>query len=245
MFHTFAVWFLVFIAYSFIGWLYEVIIALVLKRHFNNRGFLIGPICPIYGTGALLITALLWQHSDNLFSVFIISIIGSGLLEYGTSFIMEKIFHVRWWDYSDQRFNLNGRISLVALVAFGLLGVLVIRVLNPALLALFESIDPKYLEIIATAALTLFMVDIVGSICLIISFRATTKTVSRDVTEEVSQYLRQTVMAKGQFSRRLVKAFPDLEVKQTRTRKTKTTASRSTSSRKSTKRAAKKPAKKR
>lgn len=191
-----------------------MIISLALKRHFNNRGFLIGPICPIYGTGALLITALLWRRSDNLLIIFLVSMIGSGLLEYVTSYILEKIFHVRWWDYSEQRFNINGRISLVALLAFGALGVAVIKVLNPLMLHVLNEIPAEYLQLIALIVLGLFVIDVMGSICLVASFRATTKHVSKDATEEISQYLRQTVMEKGQLSRRLVKAFPDLKVKQ-------------------------------
>ena len=214
MLHTISIWFFVFIFYSFIGWFYEVIISLALKRHFNNRGFIIGPICPIYGTGALLITALLWRRSDNLLIIFLVSMIGSGLLEYVTSYILEKIFHVRWWDYSEQRFNINGRISLVALLAFGALGVAVIKVLNPLMLHVLNEIPAEYLQLIALIVLGLFVIDVMGSICLVASFRATTKHVSKDATEEISQYLRQTVMEKGQLSRRLVKAFPDLKVKQ-------------------------------
>ncbi|MCZ4428067.1 putative ABC transporter permease, partial [Bifidobacterium breve] len=100
--------FLWFVLYSFIGWIYESILVSVMERRLVNRGFLNGPLCPIYGAGAALAIALL-HNMHNPIMIFLISAIGASVLEYVTSWAMEKMFHARWWDYSDYRFNLQGR----------------------------------------------------------------------------------------------------------------------------------------
>ena len=107
MIHNLSIGFILFIIYSFIGWLMEVTNCLWEKHRFINRGFLIGPICPIYGVGSVLLITLLTRYSDNLLRLFLHAIIICSLLEYFTSFIMEKIFHARWWDYSKKKYNLN------------------------------------------------------------------------------------------------------------------------------------------
>ena len=122
--------FLWFLFYSFAGWVYESILVSVSERRLVNRGFLNGPICPIYGCGAVLAIVLL-HDLHNLFAVFLISSIGACMLEYVTSWGMEKLFHARWWDYSHRRFNIQGRICLLGAIVFGLLGVLITDVIQP------------------------------------------------------------------------------------------------------------------
>lgn len=122
--------FLWFLFYSFAGWVYESILVSVSERRLVNRGFLNGPICPIYGCGAVLAIVLL-HDLHNPFAVFLISSIGACMLEYVTSWGMEKLFHARWWDYSHRRFNIQGRICLLGAIVFGLLGVLITDVIQP------------------------------------------------------------------------------------------------------------------
>ena len=128
------VYFLLFLAYSFLGWLMEVIGKLIQLKRFINRGFLIGPYCPIYGCGALLITFLLKKYIDDPFTLFIMAILLCGTLEYLTSYFMEKIYHARWWDYSQRKFNINGRVCLNTIIPFGLLGMFIIYISNPFLI---------------------------------------------------------------------------------------------------------------
>ena len=99
-----------FITYSIIGWVIEEIDILILQKKVVNRGFLIGPYCPIYGFGSLFIILFLNKYLDDPIVLFFMTMISCGILEYLTSFIMEKIFKTRWWDYSDEKFNINGRI---------------------------------------------------------------------------------------------------------------------------------------
>lgn len=104
--------FLWFLFYSFCGWVYESILVSILERRPVNRGFLNGPLCPIYGAGAVGAVVVLGQVHNPLV-VFLFSMVGASILEYVTSWVMEALFHARWWDYSDYKFNLNGRICLL------------------------------------------------------------------------------------------------------------------------------------
>jgi len=101
-------YFLYFIIYSFMGWMMEVICKLFELKRFVNRGFLIGSICPIYGYGVLGIILLVGRNTTDLLSVFLKSILVCSILEYFTSYLMEKLFHARWWDYSRRKYNING-----------------------------------------------------------------------------------------------------------------------------------------
>ena len=122
--------FLWFLFYSFCGWVYESILVSILERRPVNRGFLNGPLCPIYGAGAVGAVVVLGQVHNPLV-VFLLSMVGASILEYVTSWVMEVLFHARWWDYSDYKFNLNGRICLLGAVVFGLGGVVIVRVIQP------------------------------------------------------------------------------------------------------------------
>lgn len=99
-------YFLWFLFYSFVGWMYESILVSCQQHRLVNRGFLNGPLCPIYGTGAILGVAIL-GNVHNPIIIFLISMVGATILEYTTSWVMEQLFHARWWDYSNFRFNLQ------------------------------------------------------------------------------------------------------------------------------------------
>lgn len=228
-----AVWFLLFLTYSCAGWAMEIVITLFQKHRITNRGFFIGPVCPIYGVGALFGTIAI-GHVENLIAIFCVSMVGAAILEYSTSFFMEKLFRVRWWDYSDQPFNINGRICLTALLGFGVAGILIIRVFNPLLFAAFTSFSPAFLNTVALILAGLFAIDVIISLILIFGFRVTIDTVERDATEEISERVRAIIMEKGHFSRRIAKAFPNYQPKKA-TRRRKTSTSHRKSSSKSTK----------
>lgn len=122
---------LLFFACSFLGWCMEVTCKLVQFGRFINRGFLLGPLCPIYGTGAVLMAYFLPLWTTQVESTFLLALVLCGTLEYITSWLMEKLFHARWWDYSQKRFNINGRVCASNLLAFGVMGVFVVKVLKP------------------------------------------------------------------------------------------------------------------
>ena len=130
----FATYFLLFIGYSFLGWLLEVTCKLIQYKRFINRGFLIGPVCPIYGYGVMGILFLIGEGATDVLGVFLKSILICSILEYFTSYFMEKLFKARWWDYSQKKFNINGRICLETMLPFGILGTFIYYILNPLLI---------------------------------------------------------------------------------------------------------------
>lgn len=125
--------FFMFIIYSFIGWLMETILVSTQSKEFVNRGFMNGPFCPIYGTGALTVYLFLTPIKSNIILVIVFGGIFATIIEYVTSAIMEKIFNAKWWDYSDKKFNLNGRICLSISICWGFLSAFMLYVLQPVL----------------------------------------------------------------------------------------------------------------
>lgn len=163
---TISLYFVCFLFYSVFGWCFEVSLYLIRDRKFVNRGFLNGSYCPIYGAGAMMIL-LLFGQITNLLSLFLSSAVVCCTLEYITSYLMEKFFHARWWDYSDLPFNLNGRICLLGAVAFGTLAVLLMTCIHPAVTGLFGKLPPLALEIVALVAAVLFLTDCVATFCVL------------------------------------------------------------------------------
>ena len=137
---------LLFFTGAFLGWVMEVVCKLIQFGRFINRGFLIGPYCPIYGFGAVLVTALLTPFSASPPAVFALAMAVCGTLEYLTSYAMEKLFHARWWDYSHRRFNLNGRVCAGTLIPFGLMGLGMVYVARPVLFGLYLRLPQAWMD---------------------------------------------------------------------------------------------------
>ena len=197
---------MLFLAYSFLGWLMEVIWTLIIDKKIVNRGFLIGPYCPIYGFGCLLLSSLLSRYKSNVILLFIMSIVICSILEYFTSFLMEKLFNARWWDYSKYKFNLNGRICAETMIPFGVLGVLVIFYLNPFLI---KNINTN--SIIFMIMVVLFIVDFFVSFGIITNLRSTISVVAKDSTEEITRRVMEVIRNKSFLHRRLINAFPSFK----------------------------------
>ncbi len=157
---TICKYFFWFILYSVGGWILETLLFLIRDKKVVKRGFLFGPLCPIYGTGAVICTAIMYGRINNIFLVFLIGLLLCGTLEYLTHFIMEKLFHAMWWDYSSRRFNINGRVYLNGLLEFGAGSVLIIKVLQPLVVKLTDMIPENVLYIICFALYSIILVDV-------------------------------------------------------------------------------------
>lgn len=156
-----------FIIFSFIGWAYECIYCTVKEKHWQNRGFLFGPICPIYGcgvVGALIIFHLLPPMTGGtaypVWEIFLVCAVGSAIMEFVTSWVLEKWFHAVWWDYSNVPLNLQGRICLPATCGFGLAGIVVVKFVLPFLETLPTEAHPIENEVLSLMFAVLLGMDL-------------------------------------------------------------------------------------
>lgn len=150
---------LFFTVYSFIGWLSESLYCSIPARRFINRGFLSGPVCPVYGFGAVLVIGILTPIRQNLFFLFAAAVVLTSTLEYVTALVLETVFHTKYWDYSDNPFNLRGRVCLLNSVLFGVMSVVAVSVIHPALSALIGGILPVAQAVLAVFFLCAYALD--------------------------------------------------------------------------------------
>lgn len=194
------IYFLVFIIYSVLGWIMECTLSILQKHKFINRGFLIGPYCPIYGIGVVGVTLILSKLIERItnnwqwLSIFFLSLILCGVLEYFTSYIMEKVFNARWWDYSKKKFNINGRVCPETLIPFGFLSVIILKFTNPFIFEVLYNMPEKALMWVAISIAIIFFIDVFVSFKIISSFKSLNKQ-SKDNTEEISKKVRETAEA--------------------------------------------------
>ena len=208
----FATYFLLFISYSFLGWLLEVTCKLIQYKRFINRGFLLGPVCPIYGYGVMGILLLIGKDTTDILGVFLKSILICSILEYFTSYIMEKLFKARWWDYSQKKFNINGRICLETMLPFGILGTLIYFIINPFLLKLINLIPATIKIILALIILLIYLVDTAISFNVMNKIKDEIKKQHKDNTEIIHKKIT-TWLEKNTFLFRHIKnAYPKFKI---------------------------------
>ena len=204
-------YFLLFIIYSFIGWIVELINVLIIEHKIVDRGFLIGPYLPIYGFGALFIITFLSKYKSDLITLFCMSTIICATLEYITSFIMEKLFHARWWDYSSNKFNINGRICLETASLFGIGGCIIIYIIQPILDSIILFFNPLFLNIAAIVLAIIFVADLLVSFKIIYSFKTITNDVRKDSSNEINKMVKKVLSSRSIFTKRLILAFPNVQ----------------------------------
>ena len=202
-----------FLVYSFIGWVMETCYCWICTKKFVNRGFLIGPVVPIYGTGGVLVYVLLKRYLDMPLVLFIMSIIICSLLEYFTSYYMEKLFKTRWWDYSNRKFNINGRVCLFNMICFGILSLVIMYGVNPFLLDTIHKIDPMVLKTVVSILMTIFLIDLGISTKIIYNFKGISKNILTDATEEVNKKVKEVILSKGVLLRRIAKSYPNFKIR--------------------------------
>ncbi len=158
----------IFFIYAFLGWCTEVSYAALVTGSFVNRGFLNGPVCPIYGFGVVIVLTCLTPLAGSLPLLFLGSVVLTSALEWLTGFALEKLFHQRWWDYSDEPFNLSGYICLRFAIAWGFACMFVVKLLHPTVL-LFIRIVPQVLGVVLLALMGAVMaVDLAATVSTII-----------------------------------------------------------------------------
>lgn len=148
-----------FILYSFLGWAMESTFVSFHAKEWVNRGFLSGPFCPIYGTGALLMILLLSPVTDHIFLLFFGGFLLASVVEYVIAAILEKLFHASWWDYSNKKWNIRGRICLERSVQWGLLTIVMMRLIHPFIESIVEHIPLLLGEAAGTLLLMYLVAD--------------------------------------------------------------------------------------
>lgn len=156
-------WLTFFYLYCFFGWIFESTYVSLKKRHFVNRGFLRLPMLPLYGTGAVMMLWVSLPVKDNLFLVYLSGVIAATILEYITGYLMEQLFKVRYWDYSNQPFNLNGYICLSSSVAWGFLTIFMTEVIHTPIEHLVLNLAPAAEGVFLIIVSILFIYDTVLS----------------------------------------------------------------------------------
>lgn len=184
-----------FLIYAFLGWIVEVIYHAVAQGVVVNRGFLNGPVCPIYGFGMLLILYLLLPISENLLVLLIGGMLFTTSIELFGGWILEKLFHMRWWDYSQEPFNLHGYICVKFSLAWGLGVVGVVRLLHPMVADISDFVWKTPLKWLLIPLMLLFVVDIAATVASIMHLQKELRTLEhlasdmREISDNITQVI--------------------------------------------------------
>lgn len=231
---------LLFFTYSFVGWLWETVYCSIKAGKFVYRGFLMGPITPIYGFGILAVLYFLQPFHDNLVLLYVSATIIVTVLEYITSYGLEKLFHASWWDYHDVPLNLNGRVALPVSLFWGVGCLLIVKVIHPHVMHLVASFSQRFGFGLPVFLIAITMFDLGYTLANLTAFQNATKKLNTAVEkrkaelkadlstskEELQQrfdwlkYLNEHPEVKESLprlnfhQRRLLKNFPGLKINQ-------------------------------
>lgn len=210
--------FLVFMLYSFVGYLCEIVCSSIKQKKIVNRGFLCGPYCPIYGVGSLFILFLLLRFKEDPVIVFVLGAIITSAIEYVTSFALEKIFHNKWWDYSDEKFNVHGRIFLFNSLLFGFGTLIIIYTGNDIITKILSYFSPLAMNIIAYSLLVVFILDMIYSFIIAYNLRNRIIICEELKNEKLAKLpgmlekiMKERVVKFKTYPKRLLEAFPNLK----------------------------------
>lgn len=179
-----------FIIYSFLGWIMESVVRSISEKKIINTGFLKGPVCPIYGIGAIIMLIFLERYQNKSILLFFIDVIVLTAWEYLVGVLLEKIFHTKYWDYSDQKFNLQGRICLTNSICWGVLGVVFVKYIHPFVKSLIFSIDIKLLHYIISIVAVVLVVDLVTTIIKVKNIKMTLEKLE-ELNKEIKTKLNE------------------------------------------------------
>lgn len=204
--------FLLFFSYAILGYLVEIIFCSIHeKKIVVNRGFLIGPYLPIYGFGAIIIIYMLDRYKNDLVALFVMGAVICSIVEYFTSLIMEKLFKIRWWDYSHMKLNLNGRICLSNSVLFGLGGLLIVEIINPAYIKILTHLPNLWIYILGITFGLIFIIDFITSIIILVQLKSNSNMfMNKDATEEIRKKVKEALEKRPFFISRILRAFPKI-----------------------------------
>lgn len=202
-------YFVLFIIFSIMGWIYETIYCTVRSGVWKNRGFLFGPLCPIYGAGAVTLVGfmnaarLMGVAEFTWWQIFIVSYIGSAILEYLTSYVLELLFHAKWWDYSYLPLNIKGRICVPASCLFGAMGILVSRTIYPWTIWFTETVPPIIVEFISLILMAILAADITLTVEILTNFEHEVKSMEESFNQNMEFFVKN-IQERTQFASEFV-----------------------------------------
>ncbi len=203
-----------FIIYSFFGWVMESVLKTWLQKKPVNSGFLYGPFCPIYGFGAIIMFLFLQGFKEKPILLFVIAFFILSFWEYIVGWALEKIFHTKYWDYAENKFNIHGRVCLMNSLFWGFLGVVFIRYIHPYIIERVEAINQTELIILTVILMIIMLVD-----AIISAIKVNDISISLEKLKEITASIKEKIeeLNKKQIDKEsLQKAIEDLKYKQTK-----------------------------
>ena len=182
-----------FVVYSFLGWVHEILFHLITIRKIHLQGFMFLPLLPIYGFGALGILAATHRYADDPFLVFLSASLVATVLELVTSTFLEKVFHLRLWDYSGWPLNYKGKVGLFSSLGFGLLGLFLMYVFQPFLSGLMMGFDAGMVSVTGWILFVIVAIDYTNSTVSLIRLRVDMNRV-RGAIDDIQKYIEQRAL---------------------------------------------------
>lgn len=220
MLNNLAYLFIIFLFCSVVGYICEVLCKSIPQKKWVNRGFLCGPYCPIYGIGAIMILFTLLRYKSDPLTVFIMGVVITSALEYFTGFLLEKIFHNKWWDYSKYKYHINGRVCLKNSIWFGIGALAVIYLGEPFFTDIFSKLSIKTVNIIAIVGLIILLVDCTYSFIIAYNLRNRIIICEELKNQKIAKIpgmlerlIKERVKDFKTYPKRLLEAFPYLKQK--------------------------------
>ena len=182
-------YFMIFAIISFFGWVGEELFALFITKTKTNRGYLVGPFCPVYGFGGLLLLFILHFFENNIIILFIACIFSFAFIEYFGSLILEKLFNIKLWNYEHKNFkyNIQGGIALETLIPFGIIGTLAYLYIYPFFYNFVNSMESNSLYALSIVVFSLGMIDFIYSTIVIIKIGKKNKNKNADITDKKNE----------------------------------------------------------
>lgn len=204
-----------FIVYSFLGWVLESVVKTVAQRKFVNSGFLYGPFCPIYGFGAIIMLIFLDGFKENIIILFTIAFFVLSIWEYIVGWLLEKIFKTKYWDYSENRFNIKGRVCLMNSLFWGFLGVVFINYIHPFITSKIEMI-PEQILVFTTIIISIAMiVDLIISAVKVVNIQIKLNTIN-EISNTIKEKLEELKTIKDKsIHENIQQIIEDLKYRQT------------------------------
>ena len=214
-------WFLVFFLFGMLGYFFEVVYCYIINKKIVNRGFLHGPYCPIYGFGAITCILFLRKYYDDPLILFLLGMFLFSVIEYVTSYLMEKLFNDKWWDYSEHKYNLNGRVCLKNSLLFGICGLFVIYLFYPLVYKLIYNANLLALNIITIVLFILFVTDLVFTIINTLKLKKQLNIIKKikneisdklpNISDILTNNINESLKKYKNYPKHIINAFPNIK----------------------------------